>query len=157
PIAPPVAPPAAPPVPPPQPPQSGSQPVRGSGGMAALPLPPRSKPRKEPISALSIGLIVVFAFVVFVIIYAIAKGGAAANNSKRSGDEEAATVKLPSAKAASARPVAPAPGPNAAPARVDCSQAPARIYFSDDFRDASTGWTLDDPWEIGAARASKGG
>ena len=31
------------------------------------------------------------------------------------------------------------------------------VYFADDFKDASKGWTLGQEWEIGPAKASVGG
>lgn len=43
------------------------------------------------------------------------------------------------------------------PPRVACSHEPARIFFADDFRDSTLPWKMDPPWEIGGAKASKGG
>ena len=45
-------------------------------------------------------------------------------------------------------PPPPPPPPKPLP-RVSCSQAPAKIFFADDFRDLSGGWLFDDPWQIG--------
>jgi len=146
------------PVPPSRPQQ---EPARASApAIVAPPPPPRSA---RPNEGRSKTIALVAAGLVAASVGGYALVGAIGSDKRAQGEEEPRPVKLPSARGSAASPAPAGPagrdaheaGGGASNGRVACSRGPTRIFFGDDFRDAKAGWTLDDPWQIGPATASK--
>lgn len=119
--------------------------------------PPRSVPRPKKTHP---GVYAAVGAGALVALFGVIKlaGGSNGEGKDEGSAEEDARIPLPG-KSSSKKPSPSATGTTTAPreaARVACSHEPARIFFADDFRDSELAWKLDPPWEIGAARISKG-